>query len=197
MGVTLDTGERVAARSVIVATEAPVATRLLGERAVPPRAGKGVACLYFAAGAAPFEGGWLALNGEGRGPVNNLCVPTNLSPGLAPKGAHLISATVLGLPRETEGELVALVRRQMEGWFGSAAQRWEYLRTYRVTHAQPSQLPGARTGEGRARLASARIVVCGDHTESASLHGAMLSGRRAAILAAQALGSSRIPGVAH
>lgn len=197
MGVTLETGERVAARAVIVATEAPAATRLLGERAVPPRAERGVTCLYFASGAPPFEGAWLALNGEARGPVNNLCAPTNLAPGMAPPGTHLISATVLGLPRETEGELVAAVRRQMESWFGPAAQKWEYLRTYRIAHAQPSQLPGARVGEGRARLAGPRVAVCGDHTESASIHGAMLSGRRAALLAAQALGSRRLPGVAH
>jgi hypothetical protein len=81
------------------------------------------------------------------------------------------------------GEGVAVetaVRRQLEGWFGPQVRRWRHLRTYRVHHAQPEQRPGTlEPVERPVRLDDGRFV-CGDHRDTASLHGALLSGRRAA-----------------
>jgi len=196
-GVTLKKGERLSARTVIVATDGETASDLLGEDRCPDPSGRGVTCVYFAAQESPMRGAWLALDGDGSGPVNNLCVPSNVSPRYSPRGAHLISASVLGIPRESDAELIVRVRKQLERWFGSRVRRWEHLRTYRISHAQPQQYAGGRIGQPRAKRVSRSIVVCGDHTESASIHGAMSSGRRAAALALRALGATEVASVGH
>ncbi len=67
-GVVLDTGERVDARVVVVATEGPSAHGLLGER-VPDPGSRAVACCWFAASGAPVAGRTLILDGEKSGPA--------------------------------------------------------------------------------------------------------------------------------
>jgi predicted NAD/FAD-dependent oxidoreductase len=76
--------------------------------------------------------------------------------------------------------LEGAVRRQLAGWFGPQVRSWRHLRTYRIRHAQPEQRPGTlEPVERPVRLADGRFV-CGDHRDTASLHGALVSGRRAA-----------------
>ncbi|MFM8385919.1 MAG: FAD-dependent oxidoreductase [Planctomycetia bacterium] len=182
--VTLAGGERVTARAVVVATEQPACERLLGRPGGPP--GRHVTCHYFAAAGDPLRGEpVLVLDGEGRGPVNNLCVPSNVSPALAPAGAALVSATVL---REAPGDEAAqeqAVRAQMRGWFGAQVDGWRALRTYRIAHA----LPAAAIARPRGpREAAPGVWLAGDHVETASIQGALDSGARAAELAAAARG---------
>lgn len=105
--VRLETGEEISGRAVVVATEGAGAARLLGDDI--PSAGQGVTCLYFAARRAPVEQPILVLNGEGRGPVNNLCVPTTVAPSYGPAGEHLVSVTAPGTAAD-EGRLQAEVR---------------------------------------------------------------------------------------
>ncbi|MDX2176767.1 MAG: NAD(P)/FAD-dependent oxidoreductase [Candidatus Sumerlaeia bacterium] len=183
-GLTLARGERIAARAVIVATDGPAAAALLGAKSPDPGS-RPATVLYFAAQSPPVEGPWLVLNGERTGPVNNLCVPSEVCPSYAPPGVSLVSAVVLGDWRGTEGELVRDVRAQLVHWYGASAGKWEYLRHYRIRHAQPEQAPGSGVGEPRARMLAPGLFLCGDHAESASIHGAMRSGRRAAALAAR------------
>ena len=56
---------------------------------------------------------------------------------------------------------------------------WRHLRTVHVRHAQPEQRPGWLEPVERAARLESGLFVCGDHRDTASLHGAMLSGRRA------------------
>jgi phytoene dehydrogenase-like protein len=175
----LESGEEVRGDAVVVATEGPEAARLAG---LPAPGSRPVTCLYFAAGEPPVAEPILVLDGDGTGPVNNLCVPSQVAPGYAPAGAALVSASVVGGAQSDAGDeaLELAVRRQMEGWFGSGVRGWRHLRTYHVRHAQPEQRPGwLEPVEREVRLESG-LFVCGDHRDTASLHGAMLSGRRAA-----------------
>ena len=166
----LESGERLVAKAVVVATEGPEALRLAG---LPKMGSRSVSNLYFAADHAPIAEGLLVLNGEMTGPVNNLCVPSNVAPTYAPAGAALISASVLGMnPDEVT------VREQLATWFGPEVHRWRHLRTYRIAHAQPEPGP---------RQFPPGMVVCGDHCESPSLQGALVSGRRAAELVMKTL----------
>ena len=87
--VRLEGGQEISAANVVIACEAPVAARLLGTEP-PKRPPHGVTCLYFSADAPPVEEPILVLNGEGQGPINNLCVPSQVSPGCAPEGKSLI-----------------------------------------------------------------------------------------------------------
>lgn len=167
--VQLESGERLDARAIVVATEGPEAARLTG---LPVRGSRGVSSIYFAADHPPIDEPLLVLNGES-GPVNNLCVLSNVATTYAPPGAALISAAVLG----TNPDTVA-VREQLASWFGPQVHRWPHLRTYRIAHAQPEPPP---------RHFPAGWHVCGDHTESSSIQGALLSGRRIAESVIQSL----------
>jgi phytoene dehydrogenase-like protein len=175
--VRLDSGETVAARAVVVATEGPEAARLTGQ--LPAPGSRSVTALYFAAERAPIGEPILILDGDGGGPVNNLCVPSQVAPSYAPVGAALVSASVLEEP-ENPDTLEPAVRAQLTGWFGEQVARWRLLRTYRIPHAQPDQTPPALEPAERPVELGDRLFVCGDHRDTASLHGALVSGRRAA-----------------
>jgi phytoene dehydrogenase-like protein len=181
--VTLAGGERRAARAVVVATEAPVAARLLGGE-VPDHGSLAVTCMYFAAERAPVDEPLIVLDGDDEGVINNLCVPSMVSPTYAPAGAHLISATLLGIwgsGGSTEiATLERQVRAQLAGWFGKAARDWRHLRTYWIHHAQPRQHPGRPEALPRPARLRPGLYVCGDHTDVASIQGALASGSRAA-----------------
>lgn len=176
--VTLAGGERLRARAVVVATEGPAAAKLLKQ--VQPPGSRIATCLYFAAEKPPIDEPILVLNGEGQGPVNNLCVPSVVAPSYAPAGAALISASVLGplsLPHEV---LERQVRAQLGDWFGSQVDRWTPLRTYRIPQALPIIEPRWEPGSDRSLKLLPGVYVCGDHRENPSIQGAMASGRRAA-----------------
>jgi len=82
--VRLESGEVVTGEVVMVAAEGPVAARLTG--AFPPPAPRGVTCLYFAAERAPVVEPILVVDGEVRGPVTTLSVPSVVAPSYAPPG---------------------------------------------------------------------------------------------------------------
>jgi phytoene dehydrogenase-like protein len=174
--VRLKGGERVPATAVVLATEAPEAARLLPE--LHPPGSHGTACLYYAAAKAPIAKPLLVLNGEGQGPVDNLCVPSAVAPTYAPAGQALVSATVVGAADADERELESEVRKHLTSWFGAEVTGWKHLRTYRI----PLALPARKSLEPAALPVRRNpgIYLCGDHRETPSLQGAMVSGRRAA-----------------
>ncbi|MFL6237567.1 MAG: NAD(P)/FAD-dependent oxidoreductase [Thermoanaerobaculia bacterium] len=168
--------ERIPAAAVVVATEASEAARILPD--LRPPGFHDTACLYYAAPRAPMAKPLLVLNGEGGGPVDNLCVPSAVAPTYAPAGQALVSATVVGAAGADEKDLESEVRRHLTSWFGIATADWRHLRTYRI----PLALPARKTLEPAALPVRRKpgIYVCGDHRETPSLQGAMVSGRRAA-----------------
>ena len=170
--VTLDSGETLSARSVVVAVEGPAAARLLPE--IPDPGSRSVTCLYFSAEKAPLDGPVLLLNGEA-GPINNLAVLSHVAPSYAPSGAHLISVSVLGRCEDS-----ARVKDQLVDWFGEGARTWRHLKTYQLQHALPRQAPPALKTPERESRVGPDLFVCGDHRDNASIQGAMVSGRRAA-----------------
>lgn len=171
--VTLAGGRQVWARTVVVATEAPAAGRLLG--LVPPRS-RPAACVYFAAEQAPFEEPSVLLDGTGTGPAANVAVMTNVAPTYGPPGAALVACAVVGQPLRSglDGD----VRDQLRRWFGPSVDRWRHLRTYQIAHGQPEQRPPFSPKQP-VRLRPG-LYVCGDHRDTASIQGALYSGRRTA-----------------
>lgn len=170
--VTLDDGTGVSCRAVIVATEGPVASRLLGLEPVGSRA---AGCVWFDAPQSPTDGRYIVLDGTGAGPVLNVAVMSNVSPMYAPEGRHLIAAA---LPGVAEGDLESLARTQLRGWWGTQVDGWRHLRTDRIPHGQPSQDPPF-SPKKRVSLGDG-LFVAGDHRDTASIQGAMFSGRRCA-----------------
>jgi phytoene dehydrogenase-like protein len=175
--LTLTGGESIRARAVVIAADGPSAAHLIGE--VEP-ASRSVTCFYYSADGPPVALPILVLNGDGAGPVNNFCVLSQVARSYAPQGKHLVSASVLGTQALTDVQLGGFVIAQMKNWFGKVASTWQLLRSYRITHAQPQQLPGALEPPQRPVRIRPGIYVCGDHRENASINGALLSGTRAA-----------------
>ena len=175
---TLEGGETIEAPSVVVATEAPEADRLVGD--VAPVEGRSTVCLYFDAPASPLEDPILVLNGDGVGPINNVAVPSDVAPGYAPDDRALVAAVVVGTPAETEEALRRAVREQLIDWFGLEAGGWTHLRTVHVPYALPEQAPPFLSPPRREARRRPGLYVCGDHRHTGSINGAIASGRAAA-----------------
>jgi phytoene dehydrogenase-like protein len=175
-GTSVATAEgTVSARAVVVATDGPTAARLTGT--VPDPGSRPVAALWFAADAAPLEGPLLVLDGDRSGPVRNLAVMSEVAPSYAPSGRASIVAAVPG-PEALAPGLEGHVRGQLRSWFGASVDGWQLLRTDVIRHGQPDQRPPFDPKRS-VRLSSGRYV-CGDHRDTASIQGALFSGRRAA-----------------
>jgi predicted NAD/FAD-dependent oxidoreductase len=63
--------------------------------------------------------------------------------------------------------------------YGVDTSRWEHVAAYDVRVALPSQAPPMGRFRKDVRLEPG-LYVCGDHRDSASIQGALVSGRRAA-----------------
>ncbi len=179
--VTTADGGRVTAGHVVVATEGPVAAQLLGDRLTDgPSPGRGTVTLYYVAPRSPVGAPDLVLDADGGGPVNNVAVMSDVAPRYAPAGRSLISVSVVGLPDQTESELERAVRGQLAGWYGGQVHAWEHLASYRIPYAQPRQDVTDLPTLARDVQVGVRTWVCGDHRDTASIQGALVSGRRTA-----------------
>ncbi len=177
-GVTLDSGERVAADATVLATDGIAAARLLGDGARPGT--RGTTCLYFTADAAPIDEPILVLNAEAQGPVNSLVVPSLLSRDYAPEGDALIAVNVLGVPAQDDASLTATVRAQLRGWYGPVVDRWRHLQTLRIRHALPLQTPPVANPRAVDPRRADGLYVCGEYHNAPTINWALYSGRRAA-----------------
>jgi phytoene dehydrogenase-like protein len=175
--LVLRSGEVVPCPRVVVATDGAAAAQLLD--GVPQPRWCGVACLYFVASEPPIDEPLLVLNGDGVGPVNNLCVPTQVAPEYGPGDKALVSVSVLG-ERADRADLTERVRDQLADWFGPGVHSWRHLRTYRIARALPRQEPGWLSPPLREARLGAGVYIAGDHRANASIDGALTSGRRAA-----------------
>jgi phytoene dehydrogenase-like protein len=184
--VTLQSGEEISARAVVVATDGPTAARLLPGHVHDPGS-RSVCCMYFAATDSPVKEPVLLLNADESGPVNHLAVMSEVAPSYAPPGAALVSASVLGNPASDDVALTAAVRGQLRGWFGAAVDGWRHLRTYRIAHALPDQTADALAEPHRNSRVDVGLYVCGDHREHGTIHGALASGWRCAQAVAEDL----------
>lgn len=166
--VVLENGERLEADSVVVATDASTAGRLLPGLVAEDVAWRSVTGMYFSAPESPLHEPIIALNG-GDGLVNNVCVPSDVAREYAPEGKSLISVSVLGLPAAEN--LEAAVQAELESWFGPQVRAWSHLQTYRIPQALPEQA---------ATPMKNGVFICGDHCRSASIEGAVASGMETA-----------------
>ena len=164
-------GERLTARAVVVAAAAPDAGRLLPGLDVPPQ--HGVTTHYHLAPEPPVAQPAIVLDGERSGPVANTLVLTNAAPSYAP-GRHLVSSSVV------RGDATEpAVRAHLSRLYGVDTAGWEHVVAYDVGAALPSQAPPMGRFRKAVRLEPG-LYVCGDHRDSASIQGALVSGRRAA-----------------
>jgi phytoene dehydrogenase-like protein len=183
-GVRLHDGTEMHAGVVVLSVPAPEAERLSG---LPmPRGQVGATNIYWAGAAPVYRGKKIVLNANPEPFVNHAVQVTNVAPEYAPRGRHLLSATVLGVPEEDDEALftraMSDLRRMFKGDEGarSALATYAPLKVYRIHYGQFAQPPGihphlpANTSDRRG------LLFASEFTEASSLNAAMISGEKAA-----------------
>ena len=184
--ITLSGGGELTADAVIVATDPTSAQRLIPAlRAPAPRS---VTTWYYRPDGDPSRladgDAVLTLDGARRGPVINTVVLTHAAPEYAPPGSALVSASALGV-RES-GAHEAAVRDHLGWLYGVPTSRWELIATYAIPYALPA-MPVPLDLRRPVRMPSG-VYVAGDHRDTSSIQGALVSGRRAAQAVLEDLG---------
>ena len=169
----LAAGEDLAARAVVVATDAWTASRLVPALGDPPEA-RGVTTYYHVAPPWPGQSGTLVVDADGSGVANSV-VLTAAAPEYSGDGRSLVATSVVhdpsGVPAEPE------VRRTLASLHGRDTDSWELLATYDIPRALPAM---TAPHPFRRPVRNGGLYVAGDHRDTSSIQGALVSGRRAA-----------------
>jgi phytoene dehydrogenase-like protein len=177
------------ARAVVLAVAGNEGNRLLGGVggwSIPEvRAWNKTTAFCYAAQQAPVDEPIILLNGEGpaAGPVNHVAVMSAVSSQYAPPGAHLVVASVVGEAPAEDATLVRLdqaVRLHVGKWFGPVVNAWKMLGAYTLARALPLQRHAEWEQAAVRIVGTGGVYMCGDYRETASIQGALASGRRAA-----------------
>lgn len=176
--VTTD-GSALRSRRVVVAAGPVEAASLT---AIPEPAMHGVVTQWWAMREEPSPHHVLHVDARARptGPLVNTAVITHAAPTYAPAGWHLVAASaLLGPDRPHPSERA--MRRHAAELFGEGARSfadWQSVARHEIPHALPTQTAPLLITRP-VELASG-VVVCGDHRDTASIQGALVSGHRAA-----------------
>jgi glycine/D-amino acid oxidase-like deaminating enzyme len=165
--------EEIRAEAVVVATAPRAAAELTG---IPVPSTKPLTTFWHTAPRAPTTTKLLHLDGARRGPLVNSAVLTNVAPGYAPPGRVLIASSTVSADGSAAAELA--VRRQAGLVYGIDTSDWELVSCQVIAEALPHQPPPLVLRQP-ARLAGG-VFIAGDHRDTASIQGALVSGRRAA-----------------
>ncbi len=182
---TTSAGE-VEASAVVVATD-PVSAAGIASLPVPRM--NGLRTWWFAAAAGSAPGSpFLRVDGRRAGPVVNAVEVTAAAPTYAPPGRHLVQASELLRGPADE----PAVRRHLADLYPDLdVDGWQLVLRHDVPRALPDQPPPLRTrhdvdlGDG--------LFVAGDHRDTASIQGALVSGARTARAVLGHLGLPRRP----
>jgi hypothetical protein len=163
----------VDARAVVCATDATSASRLVSD--VDDVAWRSVTTVYHVAAVDPLGEPTLVLDADRSSPVVNTVVMTAAAPTYGPgDGRALVSTSVLG----TGGpDLEPAVRRRLADLYATDTSGWQHLRTYVVERALPAM---TAPHPFRRPVRAGGVYVCGDHRDTSSIQGSLVSGRRAA-----------------
>ena len=181
--VVLADGRALVARSVVVATEGGAAAGLLPDEHhawLASRAFKSTRMVAFAATRSPLSSPTVVVSAEVGGPIDNLTVPSDVVGGYAPPGAAVVYVSIRQDWQGSDGDLHDAVRRQAARWCGQTAHAWRHLKTVRVDRALPDESPAARRGRPASQQLAPGLFICGDHCTTASINGALASGRSCA-----------------
>ena len=163
-------------RHVVVATGPRQAAALTGAGSLDTR---GVVTQWFATDDLPTQSDLLHVDARPRstGPVINTAVVSNAAPSYSPSGQHLVQASAL-LSRGARPPSGNDMARHAAELLGTSQAGWQTVARHEIPDALPAQ-PTPFT-ERRPVVVDHGVVVCGDHRDTASIQGALVSGERAA-----------------
>ena len=188
-GASTDHGD-VSARAVLVAADPPGAARLLPGLDVP--AARSVTTWYHLADADPRELASgrpaIVVDGQRRGPLVNAAVLSRVAATYASGGRTLVSSSALGIHDGAGAERAA--RAHLQVLYGVDTRGWTLVRHYPIRYALPAALPPLDVRRP-VRLRDG-LYVCGDHRDTPSVQGALVSGRRAADAVRADLGAAGV-----
>ncbi len=187
-------GGAIEAHAVVVATDPAAAGAFTGLTVPPVRP---LTTFWHATdepitafGAAP---GALRLDGERRGPVVNTVPISVTARAYSPDRRTLVATTMLGLPstQVSEATSEAGIRRELARLYRLPTTRWQLVTVHAIPHALTAMPPALDVR--RSVALGDGLFVAGDHRDSASAQGALVSGRRAADAVLESLGMSVLP----
>jgi phytoene dehydrogenase-like protein len=171
-GVRTSDGERIRARAVVIATDGTDAAQLVPGLAGP--SWHSVTTFYYKVTGSPPGSPVLVLDGTTDLLINAVALSV-VAPGYAPAGAALVTASV---PGRADPSLEPQVRTCLARLYQTSTRDWELLGAYPILRALPA-FPAGLPLRRPVRLGPGRFV-CGDHRDTPSIQGALVSGRRAA-----------------
>jgi phytoene dehydrogenase-like protein len=164
----------VRAPNVVIATDPRTASTLDQAVIAPPM--RSVTTFFHAAADSPRGDALLLVDGE-RALMANTLVLTDAAPEYARDERALVATSVLGL-HPGEGSIEPLVRARLADLYDCSTSEWELIATRAIPDALPA-MPAPHDFRRPVRSAPGRYVA-GDHRDSSSIQGALVSGRRAA-----------------
>ena len=128
--VLLSSGKNLDAKVIVIATDQK-ANCALTEMNMADEGRTGVVCIYYAVDKPIAQPGRLILNGDSKGPINNLMVmPEGAEYAL--EGKYLISVSVVKREYFNDADLYQLVRFQLRDWYGIDPNELRHLKTYLI-----------------------------------------------------------------
>ena len=169
-------GDSVRAQQVVVATDAVAAASLTAEEAPEMH---GVVTDWWATDQPVSGPPMLRVDGrrDPKGPVLNSAVISAAAPTYAPPGRHLIAASAL-VERDGTVPNENLMRAHAADILQSDGRAWRPLIRNVIHNALPAQ--SAPLVLRRSIRTPSGMWLCGDHRDTASIQGALVSGRRTA-----------------
>jgi len=184
-GARLADGRLLRADATVLAVDAPAAVRLAGIAA--PTAAWSATTVLLAGARRVYAGRKIVLNAAHDPLVNSVQQLTNVVPGYAPAGSHLLSVALAGTPPPDDAALEQAVRAELRQIFAGDRAALEALADarllgiVRIPFAQFRQPPGGAARLPGNRSGRAGLYLAGEYTTHSSIEGAMLSGERAAL----------------
>jgi phytoene dehydrogenase-like protein len=165
----------VRAPAVIIATDATSAAKLVPGLVAP--AWHGLTTFYHVTNDLPPVDPLVHVDADQPTIIRNAVVVSAAAPHYAPPGLQLVATSVLGA-HPPGVELERRVRARLAAIYDTSTARWDLLAAYPITRALPA-MTAPHPLRRRVRL-RAGLYVCGDHRDTSSIQGALVSGRRAA-----------------
>lgn len=185
-GVTVAGGSTLDADLVVLSVPASEAARLTGLEM--PTGRTGTINLYWQGASPLYRGNKLVLNANPRPFINNSVQISNIAPGYAPAGKHLLSATVVGVPKGDDESIFSRGLADLRSMFSGdqaaqlALDNYKPLAIYRIPYSQFAQPPGIHPFLPDNVSGIPNLYFASEFTEASSQNAAMNSGEKCAAL---------------